>query len=66
MLFLVVPEALAYFAVIPEIAAGVLPAAYLVLFAPTPGWFVSEMATPRNKGNAPSAEPSATADCGGR
>ena len=64
-LFLVVPGALAHFAVIPEIAAGVLPAAYVVLFAPTLGWFVNEMSTARSKGSAPSAEPNAAPDRGG-
>ena len=53
LLFLVVPGALAYFAVIPEMAAGVLPAAYVVLFAPTLGGFVNEMGTARSKGSAP-------------
>jgi hypothetical protein len=63
-LFLVVPGALAYLAVIPEIAAGVLPAAYVVLFAPTLGWFVNEMGAARSKGNSPSAEPNAAPDRG--
>jgi hypothetical protein len=55
LLFFVAPGVLARLDVVSETVITVFPAVYVVLFAPTIGWFVNEMTTARKKGEAPDA-----------